>query len=68
MKQNFDYDKGENRVNRQNKKGKNTSKISLGRRPKTTDPVWSCEQGRGLGDGRGGLERKACRNIPEFGP
>lgn len=68
MKQNFDNNKGKNRVNRQNKIGKNTSKTVLGRRPKTPNPVWSGEQGRGFGDGGGGLERNACRNIHEIVP
>lgn len=35
---------------------------------KTTDPLWSGEQGRGFGDGGGGFERKAYRNLPEIVP
>lgn len=54
MKQNFDNDKGENRVNRQNKTGKSTSNVFLGRRPKTTNSVWSGERCRGFDVGLGG--------------
>lgn len=54
MKQKFNNDKGKKWVNKQNKTSKNTSTIFLGHIPKTTNPVWLGEQGRGFGDWGGG--------------
>lgn len=64
MKQNFENDKGENRVNRQNKTGKNTSKLFLGRRPKDTDPASKAVV---LVMGEGGSSAKRAEISPNLG-